>query len=354
MTPLHRILSDRIETTGPINMADYMAACLMDPEHGYYTKRTVFGSQGDFTTSPEISQIFGELIGLCLAQTWLDQGAPQEFALVELGPGRGTLLSDALRATSTVAGFRNAARLHLVETSQTLREVQKGTLSQYDIEWHDDLSTIPDLPLFLIANEFFDALPVRQMVPHGDSWKEWMVIADGDQLLLELSETVTSCPELDFRLEDTRDGDLVEYCPALDSYVKNIGAQINARGGAALLIDYGDWRSLGDTVQAMQDHTYTDPLKDPGLADITAHVDFEAITRATPSGFSRVTPQGIFLERLGITPRAEQLAKNLSGQALDDLIAAHRRLTHPHEMGNLFKAIALFPKNGQPPAGFET
>ncbi len=351
MTALAEILKARIARTGPITLADYMGDCLMHPQHGYYATRDPFGTTGDFITAPEISQMFGELIGLCLAQAWLDQGAPPAIALAELGPGRGTLMADVLRATRGVPGFHAAATVHLVETSPHLRTLQAKAVP--GAIWHDDLGTLPDLPLFLIANEFFDALPIRQFVRDGDGWRERMVGVEGDALTLGLS-AAAPIALLEHRLVDTKDGDLVEICPALPAMVQDIGARISGQGGVALIIDYGDWTSLGDTLQALRAHQSSDPFAAPGEADLTAHVDFAEIARhAAPAKFTRVTPQGVLLERLGITDRAQALAKRLTGAALTAHIAAHRRLTHPDEMGTLFKVIGLFPETANAPPGLD-
>jgi SAM-dependent MidA family methyltransferase len=351
MTPLAEIITARISRTGPITIADYMAECLMHPTHGYYATRDPFGAAGDFITAPEISQMFGELIGLCLAQSWLDQGRPTPFTLAELGPGRGTLMTDILRATRAVPGFHDAAKVHLVETSATLKALQAKALPQ--AHWHDSVATLPDAPLYLIANEFFDALPIRQFIRDGDGWRERMVGLEGDRLTFGLSAPAPLAL-LEHRLADTKDGDLVETCPALPAMMQEIGARIARKGGTALIIDYGDWSSLGDTLQALKGHATTDPLATPGVADLTAHVDFAEVARhAAPARFTRVTPQGVFLERLGITDRAQTLARTLQGEGLAAHIAAHRRLTHPDEMGTLFKVIGLYPATAHPPPGLD-
>ena len=350
MTALADLLKRRIATTGPITLADYMSEALLHPEHGYYTTRDPLGATGDFVTSPEISQMFGEMIGLCLAQAWIDQGRPNGV-LAELGPGRGTLMQDILRATKGVSGFHDALHLHLVEASPVLRAAQSGRLP--NPTFHADVSTLPDAPLFLVANEFFDALPVRQFQRDGTGWRERMVGLEGDTLTIGLS-AAAPIALLDHRLADTKDGDLVEVCPALPAIMGQIGERIGTRGGAALIIDYGDWRSQGDTLQALRGHNPVDPLDAPGTADLTTHVDFEVITQsAAPARFTRITPQGVFLERLGITQRAQSLAQSMSGDALESHIAAHRRLTHPSEMGDLFKVVGIYPDAHTPPAGLE-
>ncbi len=351
MTPLAEIIAARIARTGPITIADYMAECLMHPTHGYYATRDPFGAAGDFITAPEISQMFGELIGLSLAQAWLDQGSPTPFTLAELGPGRGTLMADVLRATKAVPGFHAAAKVHLVETSATLKALQAKALPL--AHWHDSVTTLPDAPLFLIANEFFDALPIRQFIRDGDGWRERMVGLEDDRLTLGLSAPAPLAL-LEHRLADTGDGDLVEICPALPAMVQQIASRIATHGGAALIIDYGDWTSLGDTLQALRGHDHVDPLTTPGAADLTTHVDFAEIARhAPPARHTRVTPQGVFLERLGITDRAQALARSLQGEGLAAHIAAHRRLTHPDEMGTLFKVIGLYPATATPPPGLD-
>ena len=352
MTTLHDILAKQISATGPMTIAEYMAACLTHPEHGYYTTRDPLGARGDFTTAPEISQMFGEVIGLCLAQGWLDQGQPSSFVLAELGPGRGTLMADVLRATKGVPGFHDALSLHLVEASPSLRQAQADRLSGMSPNWHDSLATLPEGPLFLIANEFFDALPIRQFQRDGTAWRERLVGLQDARLSVGLSDPMQPA-FLANRLEDTRDGDIVETCPLATVFGAEIGRRIAAQGGAALFIDYGDWRSLGDTLQALRAHSPVDPFEMPGEADLTAHVDFEQLALASPSAHSPMTSQGVFLERLGITQRAQALATRASGAALDDLIAAHRRLTHPEEMGTLFKVIGLYPATQPPPPGLD-
>ncbi|WP_299871401.1 SAM-dependent methyltransferase [uncultured Sulfitobacter sp.] len=345
-------IAAQIAADGPMRVDTFMAMCLLHPTLGYYTTRPPFGQAGDFITAPEISQMFGEMLGLSLAQCWLDQGQPARFALVEFGPGRGTLMADVLRATRGVPGFVEAAEVMLIEASPALRAVQRETLADHAVRWLDDPTALPDLPIYALANEFFDALPIRQYVRDGGGWRERHVGLEGGRLTFGLGPAQPQ-PALKDRLADTKDGDLIEERSSAAPIVDGLGQRITAQGGAALIIDYGDWRSLGDTLQAVQDHAPVDPLHDPGAADLTAHVDFEALAAAAPCAHSRLTPQGVFLERLGITARAQQLATSLDGAALEQHIAAHRRLTHPAEMGNLFKVLALYPSAGTPPPGTE-
>ncbi|WP_019955292.1 class I SAM-dependent methyltransferase [Yoonia vestfoldensis] len=351
MTALADLLLARIARDGPVSVASFMAEALMHPVHGYYATRDPFGAAGDFTTAPEISQMFGELIGLALAQAWLDQGAPDPVTLAELGPGRGTLMADVLRSTAAVPGFHAAARVHFVETSPHLRALQAARVPQ--ATWHDRVDTLPEAPLLLVANEFFDALPIRQFVRASAGWRERMVGAQDGQLCFGLSEA-TSLAMLADRLGGTQDGDMVEHCPALPGIIGTIADRIARHGGAALIIDYGDWQSLGDTLQALAGHAPADPLAAPGHADLTAHVDFAAIAaHIGNTRHTRLTSQGVFLERLGITARARKLATGLTGAALDAHVAAHRRLTHPAEMGDLFKVMALYPATAMPPPGLD-
>ena len=350
MTALGDMLAARIRATGPITLADYMAECLLHPRHGYYTTRDPFGAAGDFTTAPEISQMFGELLGLCLAQVWLDQGRPRAIVLAELGPGRGTLLADALRATRAVPGFHAALRLCLVEASPVLRARQAQALSGHGAEWFDSVQDLPVGPLYLIANEFFDALPIRQFQRAGKGWRERMVGLAAGTLGFGLGPEVRVAA-LDARLADVPDSGIVEICPAAGPIVDEVSARIAKAGGVALIVDYGGWALRADTFQALKSNAYADPFAEPGQADLTAHVDFASLAAASvlAHGF---TTQGGFLGRLGIAVRAARLAQGLSGAALQSHLAATRRLTDDAEMGTLFKVLALYPATGPIPAGF--
>lgn len=351
MTALSRLLVERIRQGGPITVADYMAECLLHPKHGYYTSRDPFGQAGDFTTAPEISQMFGELLGLALAQAWLDRGAPAPFILAELGPGRGTLMADTLRATRGVPGFHRAASLALIEASPALRRMQTETLAHSGgpaPQWFDRVEDLPDAPLFLLANEFLDALPIRQFRHGPDGWRERLVgLADGT-LAFGLSDPLPQVPATP-AFRNAPNGALVEDCLAARQTVAAIAARITQRGGLALFIDYGGWRSQGDTLQALRAHAFDDPLAHPGQADLTAHVDFEPLAALAPA--HAYTTQGAFLERLGIAARAERLAGKLAGAARESHLAAHRRLTHPAEMGSLFKVLALTSAGAPQPPG---
>jgi SAM-dependent MidA family methyltransferase len=336
-------ITRRIAAQGPMRLDEYMSTCLLHPTLGYYTTRDPLGATGDFTTAPEISQMFGELIGLALAQCWLDQSAPARFTLAELGPGRGTLMADALRAASKVPGFIDAAEVIFVEASPALQSIQRNTVAPHIAQWVSQASDLPDQPLFLIANEFFDALPIRQFIRSGDQWCERQVGLEDGALVFGLAPAQPQ-PLLKGRLADTSESGLTEVCAGATPVLMEITQRLSTHGGAALIIDYGEWRTTGDSFQAVKSHQRADPLEAPGLADLTAHVDFEALALAAhPCLHTTLTPQGVFLERLGITARAQSLAARLDGAALQEHIAAHRRLTHPDEMGNLFKVMGLYP-----------
>jgi len=353
MTALAALLIQRIREDGPITVADYMAECLLHPVHGYYTTRDPFGAAGDFTTAPEISQMFGELVGLALAQAWLDQGSPARFTLAELGPGRGTLMADALRATRGVPGFHAAAEVVLVEASPVLRGVQARTLARGPdlLSWIATAEALPDQPLFLIANEFFDALPVHQFQVSKGRWHERLVGLSDGELAFGLAERGVTLPTplAEAPTEGPMEGLVTELCPAAQPIIAAIRQRLDRHGGLALVIDYGGWRSRGDTLQALRRHAFDDPLAHPGEADLTAHVDFEALVQGMPHHY---TTQGEFLLRLGIAARAERLAQGLTGSARESHLAAFHRLTDPGEMGSLFKVLALTRAGAPPPPGF--
>lgn len=356
MTPLGEILARRIAAEGPMRLDHFMAECLLNPAHGYYATRDPFGTAGDFITAPEISQMFGEMLGLALAQVWIDQGRPAPFLLVEPGPGRGTLMADMLRAMGSVPGMVAAAQVHLIEASATLRAIQAARLAGHPVTWHESAASLPEGPVFLVANEFLDALPIRQFERRGPAWCERQVgLGPAGGLAFGLTPPM-EVAALSPRLADTREGDVVELCPAAPPFAAEIAARIAAHGGVAIFLDYGHWQSLGDTFQALRGHAPVDPLAEPGAADLTAHVAFAPLARAARAvgaEVSAMTAQGVLLERLGITARAQSLARGLTGAALEAHIAAHRRLTHPAEMGQLFQTLAIFPRTAPLPPGFD-
>ena len=354
-TALARHIVRLIEETGPIPLSQYMALALGHLEHGYYMTRDPLGMRGDFITAPEISQMFGELIGLWLADSWMAQGAPKSFVLAELGPGRGTLMSDALRAMRAVPDMVAAAEVHFVETSPVLRKAQKDLVPQ--AIWHDRIDSLPDRPLLLVANEFFDALPIIQYQRTGRGWCERQIgLTDG-----RLSPVLAPVPlagdkGLPPAMRDAPSGAIAEICPAATAIAETISSRISASGGAALIVDYGHCRSAsGDTLQALRGHQYVDPFDTPGEADLTAHVDFEMLALAVRAGGAQAhgpVEQGAFLAALGIEARAARLREKATGSQARDIDAALRRLTAPGEMGSLFKVLAVTPQGAAAPAGF--
>jgi NADH dehydrogenase [ubiquinone] 1 alpha subcomplex assembly factor 7 len=350
VSPLERLIRDRIAARGSIPLDEYVALCLGHLEHGYYIGRDPIGARGDFVTAPEVSQLFGEMIGAWLAHVWAEAGRPR-LVLTELGPGRGTLMADALRVADRAEGFREAAEVWMVETSPVLLERQAEALAERPARWAARLEDVPDAPLLLVANEFFDALPVRQSLRLDQGWQERVVTESGGRLALGWSKAGPDA-SLDARFAGLPEGAIVETSPAAEAVAAEIGRRIRGRGGAALVIDYGAWDGVGDTLQAVARHGYADPLGAPGEADLTAHVRFRDI--ASASGLRAWGPvaQGRFLERLGVTARARRLAAGRTGEVLERIVAGHRRLTHPEEMGHLFKAMALTPAHAPEPPGF--
>jgi NADH dehydrogenase [ubiquinone] 1 alpha subcomplex assembly factor 7 len=360
--PLLDEIRRRIAVSGAMPVADYMRLCLTDPQHGYYVKRDPLGAGGDFTTAPEISQMFGELIGVWMATVWRQMGAPENFRIIELGPGRGTLLDDALRATKAVPGFREAAVLHLVEISPALREVQERRLAKTGLTmlWHERLEDVPGGASIIVANEFIDALPVYQAVKQEDGWHERVVTvsAEGNLAFDTAREPLqffeTSLPR---SLRQAPLGSIYEW--RADTIALELGRRTRDQG-AALIIDYGHAHSgLGDTLQAVARHSVSDPLRAPGMADLTAHVDFEALAQCAETMGARIhgpIRQRDLILRLGIDKRAAALKSAVSEQKAAEIEVAFSRLIGggARGMGELFKAIAIAaPKLGRLPA-FET
>jgi SAM-dependent MidA family methyltransferase len=346
---LKRKLVEHIRENGPMTVADYMAACLYDPEDGYYATRPAIGGESaDFLTAPEASQMFGELIGLWCAHEWNELGRPA-FHFIELGPGRGVLMHDMLRATQRLEGFHEAANVVLVETSAPLREEQANRID--DADWAVKLDDAPPGPALIIGNEFLDCLPIRQFARGEDAWHEKLVGADetGD-LLFGLSAALPT-----FDDDETEAGSVREIAPGLEAFIYALEQRMHEAPARALLIDYGYTRPEGaDTLQALQRHTKVDPLAAPGEADLTAHVDFARVAHlAREAGLAVHGPitQGDFLRALGIEYRARVLSE-ANPQHAERLKRELHRLTHADEMGVLFKVICISSPNLPPPAGF--
>lgn len=345
MTPLAQELARLIGEDGPISVSRYMALCLGHPRHGYYMKQDPFGAAGDFTTAPEISQIFGELIGLWAATLWRVMGEPASLRLVELGPGRGTLMQDLLRAARVLPGFREALSLHLVETSPVLREKQRESLAPSGItpQWHERVEQALDGPAIVLANEFLDALPLDQFELTSEGWCERLVGLDGaGQLVFGLA----SEPDRAITLAAPRGAVLEQPAAALD-LVATAAGHVASQGGAALFIDYGPARSgFGDTLQGLRRHGFADPLAEPGDADLTVHVDFARIAAAglkAGAAAQGPVPQRDFLLALGLQERVEALSRRATPAQAEALAAGAARLveTGATAMGELFKVLAV-------------
>jgi len=358
MTPLGGAIAALIAAEGPMPVSRYVALCLGHPRHGYYMTRDPFGVAGDFVTAPEISQIFGELIGLWAATVWRMMGEPGRFRLVELGPGRGTLMADALRAARIVPGFAAAASVHLVETSPVLRRAQAATLAGQGAEavWHQGVDDALDGPAIVIANEFLDALPLDQFVRRRGGWHERLVGLDAEgALVFGLAPEATVGIDL-----AAAEGSVLERPHAAAGVVARVGAHLAAAGGAALFIDYGAVRSgFGDTLQAVRRHGFADPLAEPGEADLTVQVDFAqmaATARAAGAAVHGPVTQAAFLESLGIAARVERLIARATPEQARGVAAGASRLVARGmtAMGELFKVLAVAAPGSAPPPGFDT
>ncbi|WP_394073709.1 class I SAM-dependent methyltransferase [Xanthobacter albus] len=353
--PLAEEIRALIAAEGPMPVSRYMALCLGHPRHGYYITRDPLGADGDFTTAPEISQMFGELLGLWAVAAWRQVGAPAPFLLAELGPGRGTLMADALRAARIAPDFAAAARVHLVETSPVLRQAQRRALAGIEVSWHDRIEELPPGPAIVLANEFFDALPIDQYVRVGRGWHERRVGLDArGRLAFGLDPAPSAIAAAFAPRGPAPEGAVLERMesgPALA-----LARRLAHEGGAALVVDYGHAGGFGDTLQALARHAFADPLAEPGEADLTAHVDFAALARMAQSQGARAfgpLPQGEFLLRLGLAQRAERLMAEAGPAGEDAIATAALRLagTEEGQMGALFKVLALAaPGLGAPPA----
>ena len=347
-------LKAEIAETGPITVAQYMVRCLHDPLHGYYATRPAIGEDGDFVTAPMISQMFGELLGLWAAETWMRMGRPDRVLLVEAGPGDGTLMSDALRAARRAPGFLDAVKLVLVETSAPLMEAQRAKLADAPVQpaWAASILDLPDgAPVILISNELLDCLPAHQFVRTPNGWAERMVgLDDQGELAFRLAGAPSAVSGLKAEV-----GELVEVSPGQELFATELGALLAHQGGAALLIDYGRAApEPGDTLQALHRHRKVDPLETPGEADLTVHADFPAVAAAAQAAGAHTGPiltQAALLGRLGLYERAEALARARPDR--EDVIRRQLdRLVGDDQMGSLFKALAIWAHVPTPP-GFE-
>jgi len=343
---ISREIAQLIEEEGPISIERFMD----EANRHYYATRDAIGAAGDFITAPEVSQMFGEIVGLALADVWQRAGRPANAVLVELGPGRGTLAEDMLRAMKVV-GLE--PELHFIETSPLLREKQ-ADLHPHAI-WHDTIQTLPaDRPLLIVANEFFDALPVHQLVMTFSGWRERVVRMGMDGFEAAPGEN-TKYGDVPMHLRHVDPGGIIESCPTARKLMRALARRLHDQGGAMLVIDYGyDGGAHGDTLQAVHAHAYADPFARPGVSDLTAHVDFSALAgsaRAAGTHVAGPVEQGQWLVALGLSDRAAILARNAPRRA-EEIGAAYRRLTDPGEMGELFKVMAVTGRRWPEPGGF--
>ncbi len=354
MKPLEKIIRKEIRAKGPMRLDRYMALALTHPDHGYYTSQDPLGAGGDFITAPEISQMFGELVGLWMADMWHRMGQPADVIIAEAGPGRGTLMADALRAIRRAAPALAARPVWLIEASPALKKVQETALGDADIHWTDGSDPLPRTsPMLLVANEFLDALPVRQIIMRDGELREHAVDIVDNALTMVDAPLAAAVPD---GLPLLNEGEIVEIGPGREDWVEAVAFHIAENGGAALLIDYGhEATAPGDTVQAMKKHAYHPVLEKPGTADLTAHVDFAAVARAGwRDGTSVFGPIGQrqFLLRLGMEARLAQLLKSADGPTANNLTAGFRRLTDPTHMGHLFKVLCLSATANGTPTGY--
>lgn len=356
MNRLGQRLAALIQATGPIPVNEYMATCLFDPDDGYYTTREPFGAAGDFTTAPEISQMFGELLAVWLYQVWHLSGRPVPVTLAEIGPGRGTLMKDMLRTLSQLdPGLADTANICMVETSPRLASVQKETLSKFAarITWHETIDKLPQAPLLIVGNELFDAIPVRQFVRQGAGWRERMVgLDEAGRLAFFAGAGSLDASLLPAGADTAPESSIVELAPARAALMQAISERIAANGGAGLFLDYGHLEpGVGDTLQAVRAHAYEDVLASPGEADLTAHVDFAALaTVARGCGLAaHLATQGDFLLRMGLLERAGRLGARADDATRESISLAVERLAGPDAMGSLFKAITVLPQGLEAP-----
>jgi len=348
-SPLQSEIKKLIKSSGPMPVWRYMELCLMHPQHGYYISRDPLGREGDFVTAPEVSQMFGELLGLWAASVWKTMGSPSLLRLVELGPGRGTMMADALRALRVLPPLYQMLNIHLVEINPVLRDKQKATLqAARNVSWHDSIDEVPDGPAIIFANEYFDVLPIHQAVRRETGWHERVVVLDESGKL-----TFDAAPDplprfevlLPPLLRAAPAGAVFEWRP--DTEIMKIASRVRDQDGAALIVDYGHLRSdAGDTFQAIAGHSFTDPLQTPGQADVTAHVDFQALAQAAEDMGARVhgpVTQGDFLQRLGIETRAVTLMAKASHEVSEDISSALKRLIGGGRggMGVMFKVLGI-------------
>lgn len=344
---LENYLKRQIAQQGPITVAEFMQLALMHPRYGYYQQQQVFGKEGDFTTAPEISQLFGEMVGVWVASIWQQLGCPKDIALIELGPGRGVLMQDVLRATRHVKGFHDALEIIMIEQSVALTQTQQEALASFSMpkQWYPTLEKLPSKPSLFIANEFFDALPIHQYVQTQEGLRERLIGVEEDELIFMLSALPADIFVQRMAKQSLERDQIIEYSPACEHVMTQIAEHIKRYGGAGLFIDYGyEMPAYGDTLQAVKSHRYHPVLEDVGEADITAHVNFTALAHAAiQTGITQqhIITQSAFLNQMGIEVRAKHLKEKANATQREQLDAALHRLLSQDEMGKLFKVLMI-------------
>lgn len=351
MTLLKKRIVEQIRMLGPVPVNEFMAQCLFDPKYGYYTTREPFGAAGDFITAPEVSQMFGELAAIWLYRAWSAISQPMPLTLAEIGPGRGTLMKDMLRAFKRLdAAFLKETAFAMIEVSPRLAEMQKQTLSAVEVKlsWYESLEALPSSPLLIVGNELFDAVPIRQFVRKNGEWRERIIGLDGNDDLSFFAGAASLDPVLlPSSANEAPEGAIFEAAPARSALMDMIAARIEKDGGAGLFFDYGHLEpGVGDTLQAMKGHAYQDVFTSPGEADLTSHVDFAALaTIARNHGLAtRTAKQGDFLLAMGLLERAGSLGANADHATREKISGEVERLAGPDQMGDLFKVLAILPK----------
>lgn len=354
-TPLAERLKRQIAFSGPISVTEYMATCLFDPDLGYYTTRQPFGRGGDFVTAPEVSQMFGELVAIWAVLAWRDMGRPTPFVLAEIGPGRGTMMVDILRTIRQVdENCASASQICMIEASTRLAAIQRETLNDdaERIEWLAEVDALPELPVVLVGNELFDALPIRQFFKVGDQWLQRMVSLDGEgELTFATGVSSLAGPDLPDGEKTEPEGAIFEMAPAREALTETIAARIVRDGGAALFFDYGHLQpGFGDTLQAVSQHRFVDVLENPGEADLTSHVDFAALAAVARHAGAETAclTQGEFLTRMGIVERARRLGTAADAASRERIERDLDRLVGDENMGELFKVMTIYPGQARP------
>ncbi|MBJ26202.1 MAG: methyltransferase [Alphaproteobacteria bacterium] len=360
MSPLEYVIKTEIYQQGSITVERFMSLVLSHPKYGYYSSRDSIGGEGDFITAPEISQMFGEMLGLWALVTWQQTNGDKNLSLTEIGPGKGTLMKDILRAVKMVTDIDNKIQINLVEISQKLKLLQQAKLINYKPKWYPSISKLPHDQTIFIANEFFDALPILQVVGNNYKWYERRISLrekEPFELFFTLGPPIQidSLPSNILNLKVT-DGEIFEYSPSREITILSLAKRVENKGGAILIVDYGHNKtSIGETLQAVKNHQSHSVLENPGIADITAHVDFESLKRAvsdTNTNFFGPITQGEFLRRIGIETRAAKLLKNANSSSALKIESALKRLIDPNGMGQMFKVVAITKRGSPVPPGF--